>query len=325
MFFSIIIPVYNVEQYLAECFESLLDQKNQNFEVICINDGSSDNSIKVIEEYSTKFNNFTFKSIANSGISVARNTGLSLCRGDFILYLDGDDKLHVDALKLCAEQIETHQADIVMFEAKSFVDGVEESQTNICNYDRPVFYHQPITGYEFFIESWRQEKYFVSACCYCYRKSKYKNLRFADGILHEDNLFTTQLLIAAKSDQIICINNKLFLRRYRPGSTTTQAKSQRHVQGLLHCANRIANIVTNMTETETIKPALAKFCRSIFDQVIATDKRVPNRRQRLTESQKWHIFLTYRKIPNIGWKAQILFWWPWLIKFKTRILANREV
>ncbi|WP_130057580.1 glycosyltransferase family 2 protein, partial [Escherichia coli] len=138
MFFSIIIPVYNVESYLAECFDSLLAQTYQKFEVICINDGSTDNSLAIVEQYSDKFSNFKFKTIENSGLSVARNIGLSLAQGDYILYLDSDDKFRADTLMLCAKQIKTHQADIIMFEAQSFVDGVDASHYHIGDYDRPI-------------------------------------------------------------------------------------------------------------------------------------------------------------------------------------------
>ncbi|MFM5532557.1 glycosyltransferase family 2 protein [Aeromonas caviae] len=320
MFFSIIIPVYNVESYLAECFDSLLAQTYQKFEVICINDGSTDNSLAIVEQYSDKFSNFKFKTIENSGLSVARNIGLSLAQGDYILYLDSDDKFRADTLMLCTKQIETHQADIIMFEAQSFVDGVDASQHDIGDYDRPIISEQLTNGHHFFNESWWQKKFIVQACCYCYKKQKYQNLQFAPGILHEDNLFTTQLLLAAKSDRVVCLNEKLFLRRYRPASIMTQAKSPRHVQGLLHCANKIADIVLVMDNAEEIKPTLAQFASSLYTQAIMTDVLVPEN-QKLTMQQKWLIYQAFSNIQNVKIKTKLLFWCPWLVKVKKWLIG----
>lgn len=320
MFFSIIIPVYNVESYLAECFDSLLAQTYQKFEVICINDGSTDNSLAIVEQYSDKFSNFKFKTIENSGLSVARNIGLSLAQGDYILYLDSDDKFRADTLMLCTKQIETHQADIIMFEAQSFVDGVDASQHDIGDYDRPIISEQLTNGHHFFNESWWQKKFIVQACCYCYKKQKYQSLQFAPGILHEDNLFTTQLLLAAKSDRVVCLNEKLFLRRYRPASIMTQAKSPRHVQGLLHCANKIADIVLVMDNAEEIKPTLAQFASSLYTQAIMTDVLVPEN-QKLTMQQKWLIYQAFSNIQNVKIKTKLLFWCPWLVKVKKWLIG----
>jgi IS5 family transposase len=320
VFFSIIIPVYNVESYLAECFDSLLAQTYQKFEVICINDGSTDNSLAIVEQYSDKFSNFKFKTIENSGLSVARNIGLSLAQGDYILYLDSDDKLRADTLMLCTKQIETHQADIIMFEAQSFVDGVDASQHDIGDYDRPIISEQLTNGHHFFNESWWQKKFIVTACCYCYKKQKYQNLQFVPGILHEDNLFTTQLLLAAKSDRVVCLNEKLFLRRYRPASIMTQAKSPRHVQGLLHCANKIADIVLVMDNAEEIKPTLAQFASSLYTQAIMTDVLVPEN-QKLTMQQKWLIYQSFSNIQNVKIKTKLLFWCPWLVKVKKWLIG----
>ncbi|PTV43153.1 hypothetical protein DA120_00710 [Aeromonas sp. w55] len=321
MFFSIIIPVYNVEPYLAECFDSLLAQTYQNFEVVCINDGSTDNSLIIIEQYKNKFPNFKFKTIENSGLSVARNIGLSLSQGDFILYLDSDDKFRADTLQRCFEQITQHQADIVMFEAQSFLDGVDAAQYHIGDYDRPRITNQPTNGYDFFYESWWQHKLIVQACCYCYNKNKFKNLQFAAGILHEDNLFTTQLLLAAKSDRVVCLNEKLFLRRYRPASIMTQAKSPRHVQGLLYCATHIADMLFTIDYAEKIKPALAQFTSSIFISAIMSDTLVADKRQRLTIEQKWQVYRTFKRISGLKLKTKLLFWCPWLVKVKKMIVG----
>ncbi|WP_460425867.1 glycosyltransferase family 2 protein, partial [Azotobacter armeniacus] len=87
---SIIIPVYNVEPYLAQCLDSAIHQDYDNIEIIAINDGSTDASLSILEEFRTKHKNIIIKNIENQGVSVARNTGLEIATGEYISFLDSD-------------------------------------------------------------------------------------------------------------------------------------------------------------------------------------------------------------------------------------------
>lgn len=111
---SIIIPVYNVESYLSKCLDSVLCQTYKNIEIICINDGSTDNSLDILNEYALKDNRIKIINQKNSGVSSARNSGLEIAKGDFIRFLDSDDYLPSNA---CSELINAaliNDADIVI-------------------------------------------------------------------------------------------------------------------------------------------------------------------------------------------------------------------
>lgn len=88
---SIIIPIYNSEKYLKQCLESIINQTYKNIEIICINDGSTDNSEKIIKDYLKTNKNITYLKQPNAGQSIARNKGLEKATGDFILFVDSDD------------------------------------------------------------------------------------------------------------------------------------------------------------------------------------------------------------------------------------------
>ena len=90
-FFSVIIPVYNVGKYLEECLESLLNQTLENIEIICINDGSTDNSLSILYEYRKKDKRVIVVNKSNGGVSSARNIGLRIARGEYIVFVDADD------------------------------------------------------------------------------------------------------------------------------------------------------------------------------------------------------------------------------------------
>ena len=94
---SIIIPVYNAEKYLKCCLDSILNQSYKNLEIIIINDGSTDNSLKVIEEYKKNDNRIILISQKNQGVSKSRNNGLELATGDYIMFIDPDDWIHVSS------------------------------------------------------------------------------------------------------------------------------------------------------------------------------------------------------------------------------------
>ena len=91
MTLSIIIPVYNVESYLAQCLDSVLVDNNFTGQVICVNDGSTDGSLAILEQYAAKHDNIEIITQANAGLSAARNTGLNAANGDYVFFMDSDD------------------------------------------------------------------------------------------------------------------------------------------------------------------------------------------------------------------------------------------
>jgi hypothetical protein len=110
---SIIVPIYNVEKYLARCLDSLKDQTLQDIEVILVNDGSTDNSGNIAKEYANKYENFVYKEKANGGLSDARNYGLKFATGDYIAFLDSDDYVDVTTYEKMLKKAEKEQADYV--------------------------------------------------------------------------------------------------------------------------------------------------------------------------------------------------------------------
>lgn len=110
---SIIVPVYNLEDYIENCINSLLNQTYKNIEIICIDDGSSDGSARIIKEFSDKDSRVIYIFQENSGVSAARNKGLDVSTGDYIMFVDGDDYLHFQAVEVLLYCIEKNNCDIV--------------------------------------------------------------------------------------------------------------------------------------------------------------------------------------------------------------------
>lgn len=112
---SIIVPVYNVEQYLPQCLDSIVNQTYKNIEVICVNDGSPDNSIKILEDYALRDSRIKVVSQKNQGVSSARNLAHQYVNGEYIIYVDGDDWLDVNTCEIAVEKAIEVSAGVVMW------------------------------------------------------------------------------------------------------------------------------------------------------------------------------------------------------------------
>lgn len=114
--FSIIVPVYNVENYLKECLESLIKQTYYNLEIICINDGSTDNSLQILKEYKKKDKRIKVINQKHYGVSHTRNNGIRISKGDFITFVDSDDFIDLNVFEKCVKKIINNNADIVVYQ-----------------------------------------------------------------------------------------------------------------------------------------------------------------------------------------------------------------
>ena len=222
---SVIIPVYNVETYLRECVDSVLNQTYQNFEIILVDDGSTDSSGKICDEYVEKDERITVIHQKNGGLSVARNTGLSEVNGDYVYFLDSDDYITRGAFETLLVIAEKDNSDIVFFDAVSFADT--DDFTVKQNYIRKSKYTAD-TGYNVF-ESMTQNNEYHSAVPLLLIKRNFlleSKIRFIPEILHEDMIFTYQLF--CKASAISQCTEALYYRRYRKNSIMTSAKSKKH-------------------------------------------------------------------------------------------------
>ncbi len=131
---SIIVPVYNLEDYIENCINSLLNQTYSNIEIICIDDGSKDNSAAVIAELIKKDERIRYFYQENAGVSAARNKGLENFQGEYVMFVDGDDYLHIRAVEIFVEAIQKSKSDIVGAKLMT-TDSLNENKEEIVSYD----------------------------------------------------------------------------------------------------------------------------------------------------------------------------------------------
>ena len=205
---SIIVPVYNIEQYLQECIESILNQVYENYEVILINDGSTDNSLQICNELSKNNKNIKVLDKANSGPSSARNEGIKVAKGKYISFIDGDDMISEYMIEKMVSLAEFNQADVVICGYETFPNG----KKSYFNY----YSDKPLTPYEFI--KYNKKIHSHGDLCfswrYVYKKELIdsKNIKFNEDIkIGEDVIFNLEVIM--ESNRICTINDTLYYYR----------------------------------------------------------------------------------------------------------------
>lgn len=223
---SIIIPVYNTADYLSECLESILNQTFQDFEVLILNDGSTDNSMQICKKYRLTDKRIIVVDKLNSGVSDTRNLGLKLAKGEYIFFCDSDDYLLSDCLSILINYAENSSADMISAGYTVFDDITRDI------IDVRVF---PETRFFSPVEALNSYGIAGNPCVFIFPKLiKRKiidecNLSFDVHLKYlEDVLFSIQFI--KKSQLIITINKSVYF--YRQHSSSTMAKSIRSVSAI---------------------------------------------------------------------------------------------
>lgn len=260
---SVIIPVYNVEQYVIECLESVLHQQDETIEIILVNDGSQDRSEDLCQRKLMEYPEHKIKMISqpNQGLSVARNNGLCLAKGKYVMFLDSDDMLSDNAFAKLKESIERYQSvDVFFFDAR--IQDETDEKTEKVNYTRENKVDSiVVTGKEYFC-TYYLNPLIVSACMCLYKTEfiREKELVFTPGQLHEDIVFSFKTVLSAQS--VLYIPDKLYIRRYRYQSITTERISSKHLFSQINayeeCLCRVNQIEPR---TQMMDNALAEFFR----------------------------------------------------------------
>ena len=151
---SVILPIYNVENYLKQCLDSVTNQTLKDIEIICVNDGSTDNSLKILKEYAKKDNRFIILDENNQGAGISRKKGIDISKGEFIYLMDSDDYINNNLLELTYNSGIKHASDIVFFKARYYNEKVDYVHKCYNYYD---LFKEPV-NFEKDSFTWREVK-----------------------------------------------------------------------------------------------------------------------------------------------------------------------
>lgn len=231
---SVIMPVYNAEKYLRECMDSMLGQTLGDFEMFCINDGSTDKTAAILAEYAAKDARVKLLATNHVGAYKARREGLRQAVGEFIYFMDADDALKTNAFKELMELADREHLDEIVFTAEVFSD--DDDAASLQRYLRRFLKAYTLkdevcgkvmSGRELFLTLERAECYFPGPPMRITRRTVLTDTeyRFPEAPFHGDNYFTTVSLY--HSARACALNTKYYRRRVRNDSITTSVGTEK--------------------------------------------------------------------------------------------------
>ena len=293
---SVILPVYNVEPYLDEALTSLTSQTLDDIEVIAVNDGSTDQSEQILKRFQEQYPFVSYYNQPNSGQSAARNHALKYAKGDYIYFMDSDDKVNTDMLRLCYDYAQQTQADFIFFDGEKLMEkGAKPVE---WDYKRTHLLEENkrYDGETLLTLMLDERKHNCVVWLLFIRRDYLERigLRFYEGIIHEDELFTTILTLS--SDNIFCLQRSLVNHRIRQASTMGISYSKRNI----NCYLTVADELLHFRRT----PIIHKFLRYTLSKVFYTGHLIPLK-------QKPAVF--WRAVRSgylkyIGLKSSLVFW-----------------
>jgi glycosyltransferase involved in cell wall biosynthesis len=246
---SVIIPVFNVEQYLRDCLDSIIRQTYRNTEILCIDNGSTDKSAEILNEYSLKDNRIVILQ-SPKGVSRARNLGIDNASGEYITFVDSDDVIDKEYIERLYKTANGNNVDFVVCSYNRFVSN-EKFCPKITN-DNTIVLEDMLC-----LICNNKYKLPIGALSKLYRRKSIKKLRFLENmVMGEDKIFTLQYIIENKRGAFL--PQELYGYRTRENSATTQNSIKKHLEGI-KCEIYLLNYVLNNIDDINLREKMIKF------------------------------------------------------------------
>ncbi len=271
--YSIIIPTYNVEKYLEECLESVLSQTCANWEAICINDGSTDASLKLLKKYAEFDDRIHVISQKNQGLAETRNVGIRAAKGEWLLFIDSDDYIRNDTLEIISRVVEDTNLDAISFETDIFYEGDSREKDNKDSwYYKNHIYPEVTSGEELFEEMMRNNEYCDSACLLAVRRKWLldNNIMFYKGVLYEDSIFSMSVFLNAI--RMKHISEKLYTYRVREASIMTSGYTNENIRSRIIVFKELMGLIHKKTYSESVKKQFYRYAYLVAEHIKRMDK-----------------------------------------------------
>ena len=251
---TVIVPIYNVEQWLPKCIDSLLVQTYENLEIILAEDGSPDGCAKICDEYAERDSRIRVLHKENGGQSDARNAALDIAKGEYITCIDSDDFVTPDYVKTLYELCRKHNCKMSVADWYIFPIGTEPVLPK--RKVKEIFF----TRNEALEDMFNQVHFDVSPCVKLYHRSLFEGIRYPKGMIFED-LQTTFKLVLKCNGGVAYSNKQIYYYMFRPGSTEGAAFSEKKMNSAIEVFNVMKNYENELAEVaRALKSKLASFC-----------------------------------------------------------------
>lgn len=251
---SVIIPVYNVEKYISECIESILGQTYKKLEIILVDDGSFDNSSQICDEYGEKDERIKVIHKENGGLSDARNTGMSMALGSYLIFVDSDDYMVHDGIEYLYNLMIENNAQLVIGGVEKFRDDTKQVIAN--TYDGRELI-------DCFDKQEAMKDMFLNGCASwarLYKKEIHDRVLFPKGEINEDEAI--MLHIIENCEKVVKTNRIIYRYRYRPQSITSTSFHKKKLAWYEHCKANLSHI--SFRYPDLIPYAEYRYCSSMI-------------------------------------------------------------
>ena len=261
---SVIIPVYNVEKYLDECIQSVIHQTYKTLEIILIDDGSTDSSNSICKKYLELDNRIQLIEKSNGGQASARNKGIDIAKGKYIYFLDSDDMIKPTMIEEVLSYMESNNADLCYFSAELLLES-DYKNWDINMYTKRAEYNSD-TGVAVLMQLVEHNEYTCQNCMFITKSNLIKDnsIRYTEGYIYEDNYFAFMLAINSRKSCVM--NNDLYIRRVREGSTMTENSV---LEKRIYAYKQVLEDFNNIkSENKDVNFLLKKFKRGFVFSII---------------------------------------------------------
>ena len=277
---SVIMPCYNTEQYVEETLKSVLNQSFKDYEIICLNDGSTDGTLEILKRYQQSYPNIRVISSENHGSAYQRNTGVQCAQGKYIYYMDSDDLLKENCLETLYQYAEADNLDVVYFEADSFYETkeIEEAFPQFLTlYHRHKEYDGIYDGRNLYIQMENAGDIKMSVGLQFTRHQFLldNNIKFGMERYFEDNLYTVKVTL--KAGKARCVRDNLYLRRVRANSIMTTSENKTRFESYLEVVRGLMQILEEEKQDFVLQEAIYKRIRGTFINVYKDYLKVPEK------------------------------------------------
>lgn len=291
---SIIMPVYNTANYLADAIESVCSQNFDGAELVIVNDGSTDNSEKIIKDKMKEYSNIVYVSEKNMGLSYARKTGLNHSTGEYIYFMDSDDLLIDGSLDFMYSEITKNDLDTLMINAvfKNELDndyGYRMDNKNVVSKMKST---EILSGNELLETMIKNREWRYAVWLYFTKRELLDNVTFFEKYIHEDSAFNYELL--SQSNKVKFVDKDIYVYRLRKNSLMSKKQSIRNILGYINSYL----IICKQNDSKIFKYENYLFEIRILDQIIEVYNRLDKDEQKSAQEEFSKIRLMLRERNN---------------------------
>lgn len=302
---SVIVPVYNVEKYLRQCLDSILSQTYKNLELIAVDDGSTDNSGLILDEYRLKDSRVIVAHQSNQGVSVARNNGLDLATGNYVAFVDADDYIHSEIYEKLITILEDNNADIsICTRRRVYQDGTIENFIG-------GGYLKVFASHEIKMDLFHSQYDWANPFNKVYVRRIIENLRFPVDIRYGEDLYLAADIWRGVN-KAVYLDEGLYYYRYNPTSASFTLGKNKLIDRINATEHAFEYVIEECPQNIPFVFDLQ------FGAYVAAYEQGENKRYFIKEYRKW--FVKHFKICKKSMKGWLFYFSPYIF----RLMRNRK-